>query len=104
VRAALRDCAAPVVAVSPIIGGRAVKGPTAKMMQELGIEISAASVARRYGELIDAYIVDHADVASCAGLDCRIVPAKALMETLADREALAQIALNAATQALEPAQ
>jgi LPPG:FO 2-phospho-L-lactate transferase len=37
VRAALRDCAAPVVAVSPIIGGHAVKGPTAKMMQELGL-------------------------------------------------------------------
>jgi LPPG:FO 2-phospho-L-lactate transferase len=104
VRAALRDCAAPVVAVSPIIGGRAVKGPTAKMMQELGIEISAASVARRYGELIDAYIVDHADAASCAGLDCTIVSAKALMETLADREALARIALDAGVQALEPAQ
>jgi LPPG:FO 2-phospho-L-lactate transferase len=104
VRAALRDCAAPVVAVSPIIGGRAVKGPTAKMMQELGLEISATAVARRYGDLIDAYIVDHADAPSCAGLDCAIVPAKALMETLADREALARIVLDAAARVLEPAQ
>ena len=38
VREALIDCAAPVIAVSPIIGGRAVKGPTAKMMAELGID------------------------------------------------------------------
>ena len=46
-RAALLGCGAPVVAVSPIIGGRAVKGPTAKMMTELGIVPSAASVAAR---------------------------------------------------------
>jgi LPPG:FO 2-phospho-L-lactate transferase len=101
VRAALRDCAAPVVAVSPIIGGRAVKGPTAKMMQELGIEASAAAVAHRYGDVIDAYIVDHADAAECTGLECQIVPAKALMETLTDREALARVALEAAS-VLEP--
>src|SRR5690348_15582549 len=54
VRAALHDCAAPVVAVAPIIGGRAVKGPTAKMMRELGIETSAAAVAHRHDDLIDA--------------------------------------------------
>ena len=104
VRAALRDCAAPVVAVSPIIGGRAVKGPTAKMMQELGVETSAAAVARRYGDLIGAYIVDHADAPSCCDLDCRVVAAKALMTTLADREALARIVLETAGGVLEPAQ
>ena len=102
VRAALRASAAPVVAVAPIIGGRAIKGPTAKMMHELGIETSAAAVARRYGELIDAYIVDHTDAESCADCDCTVVPAKALMETLADREALALAALAAADQVLEP--
>ncbi len=61
VRAALLACGAPVIAVSPIIGGRAIKGPTAKMMQELGMEVSAASVAWRYADLLDGYIVDHAD-------------------------------------------
>ena len=101
VRAALRECAAPVVAVAPIIGGRAIKGPTAKMMHELGIETTAAAVARRYGDLLDAYIVDRSDAASCAVLDCTVVPAKALMETLADREALARVALEAADRALE---
>jgi LPPG:FO 2-phospho-L-lactate transferase len=94
VREALMACAAPVIAVAPIIGGRAVKGPTAKMMHELGIEVSAAAVARRYGDLIDAYVVDHADV-PIAGLDVKIVPATALMITLADREALARTVLAA---------
>ncbi len=97
VREELMACAAPVIAVSPIIGGRAVKGPTAKMMRELGIEVSAAAVARRYGDLIDAYVVDHADV-PIAGLDVKIVPAPALMVTLADREALARVVLAAADE------
>ena len=60
-RAALAGCGAPVVAVSPIVGGRAVKGPTAKMMQELGLPVSAAAVAARYGDLLDGYVVDTAD-------------------------------------------
>ena len=46
IRQALSACAAPIVAVSPIIDGRAVKGPTAKMMTELGMVPSAAAVAR----------------------------------------------------------
>ncbi len=103
IRNALSACVAPVVAVAPIIGGQAVKGPTAKMMRELGIETSAAAVAQRYGDLIDSYVVDHADAESCADLDCAIVPAKALMETQAERETLARIVLHAADQVLEPA-
>jgi LPPG:FO 2-phospho-L-lactate transferase len=102
VRAALRRCAAPVVAIAPIIGGRAVKGPTAKMMNELGIEPSAVAAARRYADLLDAYVVDHADAATCAGLDCDVIEAKALMETLADRETLARVALEAADRVVEP--
>lgn len=100
VRAALSACAAPVVAVAPIIGGRAVKGPSAKMMRELGIEASAAAAARRYGDIVDAYVVDWADAAGCAGLDMPVIPTKALMTTLADREALACCVLQAADQAM----
>ena len=101
IREALLDCPVPIVAVAPIIGGQAVKGPTAKMMRELGLTISAASVARRYGDLIDAYVVDHADIENCRDLACTVVPAKALMETLADREALARIVLQTADSVLE---
>ena len=59
---------APVLAVSPIVGGRAVKGPTAKMMRELGLEVSAATVADRYRDLLDGYVVDEADGAGVAGV------------------------------------
>ena len=53
VRDAMANCAAPVIAVSPIIAGRAVKGPTAKMMTELGLDPSAGTVAQRYSDLLD---------------------------------------------------
>src|SRR6202453_3392245 len=58
IRPALAAAAAPVIAVSPIIGGRAVKGPTAKMMGELGLTPSAAAVAERYGDLLGGYVMD----------------------------------------------
>ncbi len=58
-RKALKASTAPIVAVAPIIGGKAIKGPTAKMMRELGFEVGAETVAKRYGELLDGYIVDH---------------------------------------------
>ncbi len=95
VRAALLACGAPVIAVSPIIGGRAIKGPTAKMMQELGMEVSAASVAWRYGDLLDGYIVDHADADTVVN-GPRVFVAPTLMTTLAEREALARVVLDAA--------
>ena len=64
VREALRACAAPVVAVAPIIGGNAVKGPTAKMMRDLGLEVSAETVAEHYADFLDGYVVDDRDAAS----------------------------------------
>ncbi|MBV9152834.1 MAG: 2-phospho-L-lactate transferase [Alphaproteobacteria bacterium] len=96
VRAALRDCAAPVVAVSPIIGGKAVKGPTAKMMQELGLPVDAAAVAHRYRDVLDLYIADEEDAAAVAGLDIPVVLTRTLMQSVADREALARTVLAAA--------
>ncbi len=96
IRAALRECRAPVVAVSPIIAGKAVKGPTAKMMAELGLPVNAVTVARRYGDILDLYIADEEDGASLAGLDMPVVLTRTLMQTLADREALARTVLTAA--------
>jgi LPPG:FO 2-phospho-L-lactate transferase len=96
VRDALSACRAPVVAVSPIIGGQAVKGPTAKMMRELGMEVSARAVARWYGDLLDGYVVDHADARDVAGLRPRVVAAHTLMTTLEEREALARVVLDTA--------
>ena len=99
VRDALHACRAPIVAVSPIIAGRAVKGPTAKMMTELGLDPSARAVSEWYGKLLDAYIVDDADAANMEGLHPRVTAAKTLMVTLEDREALAHVVLEAAAAA-----
>ena len=96
VRQALRDCEAPVIAVAPVIGAKAVKGPTAKMMQELGLEVSAAAVARLYEDFLDGYVVDHADAALTASLDMRTVATEALLISLADRENLARAVLQPA--------
>jgi LPPG:FO 2-phospho-L-lactate transferase len=93
IRDALRACRAPVVAVSPIIGGKAVKGPTAKIMAELGLSADAAAVARHYGDILDHYIIDEADAAAVTGLDAATTATRTLMESLADREALARVVL-----------
>jgi len=99
IRAALRACAAPVVAVSPIIGGKAVKGPTTKMMAELGLPVDAAAVAHHYRDFLDLYIADEEDAVAVAGLDIPVVLARTLMQSLADREALARTVLAAADRA-----
>ncbi len=69
VRYAIESCKAPVVAVSPIIGGDAVKGPAAKMMREMGVTPSARSIADHYGRLIDGLVVDRADAAMARSIE-----------------------------------
>jgi len=96
VRRALASCAAPVVAVSPIIGGQAVKGPTAKLMEELGLEVSSAGIAKHYGELIDALVVDIQDAQTAAPAGVEVIAAPTLMLSLDDRERLAHVVLAAA--------
>jgi LPPG:FO 2-phospho-L-lactate transferase len=54
----------PVVAVSPIVGGAAIKGPAAKMMRELKMSVSVQGVAQHYGASVDAWVVDRADAAA----------------------------------------
>jgi LPPG:FO 2-phospho-L-lactate transferase len=99
VRSALRERRAPVVAVSPIVAGQAVKGPTAKMMEELGLPVDAATPARHYRDFLDLYFADEADAAAVAGLDLPVVLTRTLMQSLADREALARTVLAAAGRA-----
>ncbi|MFM9108892.1 MAG: 2-phospho-L-lactate transferase CofD family protein, partial [Chloroflexota bacterium] len=59
IRDAIRRSPAPVVAVSPIVGGNAIKGPAGKMLASLGHEQSALGVARLYAGLADAFVIDH---------------------------------------------
>ena len=65
-REALKRADAPVVAVTPIIKGAAVKGPTAKIMAELGLEVSETAVAQFYGDIIDGFVNDSRNEPICA--------------------------------------
>ena len=98
VRDALRGCRAPVAAVSPIIGGKAVKGPTAKIMAELGLPIGAAAIARHYVDLLDLFVADEADADVVAELEIPVILTRTLMVTLEDRDALARGVLTAAAR------
>jgi LPPG:FO 2-phospho-L-lactate transferase len=63
IRARLEKRTRPCVAVSPIVGGKALKGPAAKMMRELGLDPSAATVAEFYRGLVDGFVLDRTDAA-----------------------------------------
>ena len=94
IRQALLQTRVPVVAVSPLVGGAAVKGPTAKIMREMGLEISADMVSRHYGELLDGMLIDERDPPSA--LDLPHARADTLMQTLDDRIRVARAALELA--------
>jgi LPPG:FO 2-phospho-L-lactate transferase len=93
-REALRAAAAPVVAVSPIVGGLAIKGPTAKMMQELRVPASAAQVAAHYGDLLDGFVLDQQDADLQNTIPVPTIVAQTLMITLPDRVDLAATVLR----------
>jgi len=93
-RTALRACDAPVIAVSPIIGGQAVKGPTAKIMRELSIDASPLSVAGHYADVLDGFVLDETDAALASRFDVPVRIAPTLMRTLADKERLAREVLD----------
>ena len=96
-REALRKRGAPVVAVSPIIGGRALQGSAAKMMQELGREVSARAVAMEYYKLIDGMVIDSADEALAEGIQAsgfEVLVAPTFMRNAEDRLRLARAVLE----------
>ena len=93
-RQALLDSAAPVVAVSPIVAGQAIKGPTAKMMRELNIPATAAQVAGHYGDLLDGFVLDSRDAGLHGSLNVPTVVAQTVMVTLQDRIDLARETLE----------
>ncbi len=93
-RAAIEACRAPVIAVSPIIAGQAVKGPTARMLAGFGLDVSAAAVARHYAALLSGYLLDERDAGSAAALaPLPVRAAPTLMVALEDRIALARAVL-----------
>jgi LPPG:FO 2-phospho-L-lactate transferase len=92
IKDALRQSRRPVVAVSPIVGGEAVKGPLAKMMREIGVEPSALGIARHYGPLVDGWVIDNIDrdlAPAIEALGCRVKVCNTMMRTLDDKSRLA---------------
>ena len=93
VRDAVERFAGPRIAVSPIVGGRALKGPAAKMMAELGEEVNNAGVARRYAGLVDMLVLDESDAAETPSVEALGITAhvaRTIMNTDADKTALAR--------------
>ena len=89
---------APVIAVTPIVQGRAIKGPAAKMLRELGYPVEPTSIARMYQDFLDCFVLDETDIRlreEIEALDIKVLSADTLMESLQDKTRLADQLLDA---------
>ncbi len=99
VREALRATAAPIVAVSPIVGGAAIKGPAAPLMRAMGQEVSALGIARGYADFLDGIVIDQVDAALAAPIEAlgmRAAVTDTIMRGPAEKAHLAAVALELA--------
>ncbi len=97
-RTALRRRRVPAAAVSPLVGGRAVRGPLHRMLRGLGMEVSPRGVARLYRGLIDVFVLDRVDAAWAPRLErlgLRVVVTDTIMRTPAHAARLAGVVLGA---------
>lgn len=101
VRSMIADLPKLVLAVSPIIGGEAVKGPAAKMMGELGMEASAAVVADYYGDLLDVFVYDSQDPGPLNRSHLKEYQTDTLMRDKNDRGRLAREILDYSLELLK---
>ena len=96
---ALRATEVPIIAVSPIVAGRAVKGPVAEIMRSLGHIVDPVGIARHYRNFIKQLVIDHQDAASGAAiseLEIESIAATTLMKNRQTRLQLAETVLDAA--------
>ena len=104
-RELLVDARVPIIAVSPIIGGAAVKGPAAKIMRELDLPVSPLEIARQYGDFLDLMLIDETDAQLLGGRkagDPAIAAASILMRTRDDRRTLATACLDLLRGLVDP--
>jgi LPPG:FO 2-phospho-L-lactate transferase len=97
IRQALRDTPATVVSVSPVVGGASLKGPTDRMLADLGMEVSAIQVARLYADFVDVFVIDERDAASAdeiRSLGMRVTITDTIMSDRERKVALARTALQ----------
>jgi LPPG:FO 2-phospho-L-lactate transferase len=90
----LKKTRVPRVAVSPIIGGKAVKGPAAKMMAELGYQVSSLTVAKKYRGLIDGMVIDLADADLAGEIEALGMTVKTTRTLMLDPEDSAALAVE----------
>jgi LPPG:FO 2-phospho-L-lactate transferase len=98
IREALRNTRASVAAVTPIVGGRALKGPAARMMKSMGLRPSALQVAELYRDFLDVFVLDRVDqrlAPKIEALGMRVVVANTIMTGLAEKKALARVVVQA---------
>lgn len=96
-RQRLAECRAPVIGVSPVVGGKAIKGPTVKMMDELGVPRSAGWVAAYYRDFLDGFVLDTADealVEEVGRLGMKTSVTNTVMKSVDDRVELARESLD----------
>jgi LPPG:FO 2-phospho-L-lactate transferase len=96
ITAALRSSSAPVIAVSPIVSGAAIKGPTAKIMAERNVAPSQRSIAAHYQGLIDALVVDVSDEREARDLSVQTFVMPTVMTTIEQKIQLARDVIDAA--------
>jgi len=97
VRDALRETRATVIAVTPIIGNKALKGPAADMLRDLGHEVSARGVAEMYRDFVDLFLLDETDAhltKDLNTLDLEVLSADTIMNSLADKRRVAERVLE----------
>lgn len=100
IREVLASSTAPKVAVSPIVGGRAIKGPADRMLASLGHEVSATGVAGMYAGLVEGMVVDRMDEDERTGIESlgmRVLVTDAVMRDAGDRARLARETLGFGT-------
>jgi LPPG:FO 2-phospho-L-lactate transferase len=100
VREAIAAARVPVVAVSPIVGGRPVKGPAAQLLRGVGCEVSARGVAEHYREWISGFVIDEQDADQARAIEelgLAVAVTDTLMRDPAASERVARAALELAT-------
>ncbi len=94
---------APKVAVAPIVGGRALKGPAAKIMREMGYPVTPVTIAAHFGDLLDGFVLDHEDEAAANHMGVPTLVTDTIMRDLESKARLAHAVLKFACSLTQPA-
>ena len=97
IKEALKKASAQKMAVSPIVGGKSLKGPSDRMMQQLGHEVSAVGVAKLYRDVAGTLVIDRQDAGlrdSIEALGVKVAVCETVMKTLAHKEKLARACME----------